>query len=103
MKTISKGRYGVTQQLTKDGIVMCCGFVARGSKKQCYEYIIKLAKDARLTDWDEEVQLSLHVFPKSTSAFFHILKYKGNYEVDSRIEYQIERYEDNEKKETKQK
>lgn len=103
MKTISKGRYGVTQQLTKDGIIMCCGFVARGSKKQCYEYIIKLAKDARLTDWDEEVQLSLHLFQKSTSAYFHILKYKGNYEVDSRIEYQIERYKDNEKKETKQK
>lgn len=103
MKTISKGKYGVTQQLTKNGIIMCCGFVARGSKKQCYEYIIKLAKDARLIDRDEDVQLSLHVFPKSTSAFFHILKYKEIYEVDCRIEYQIERYKDNEKKETKQK
>lgn len=103
MKTISKGRYGVTQQLSKDGIIMCCGFVARGSKKQCYKYIIKLAKDARLTDWDKDVQLSLHLFPKSASAFFHILKYKGIYEVESRIKYQIKRYTDDEKKETKQK
>ena len=103
MKTISKGRYGVTQQLTKDGIIMCCGFVARGSRKQCYKYIIKLANDARLTDWDEDVQLSLHVFPKSASAFFHVLKYKENSEVKSRIEYLIERYTDDGKKEAKQK
>ena len=103
MRTISKGKYGVIKQLTKGDKSMFCGFVARGSRKQCYKYIIKLAEDAQAKAWDRDVQLSLHVFPKSTSAFFHMIKYKGSIEEESRIEYLIERYEDNEKKETKQK
>lgn len=103
MRTISKGNYGVVKQLTKDDKSMFCGFVARGSRKQCYKYIIKLAKDAQVMAWDKDVQLSLHVFPKSNSAFFHVLTYKEVFEVESRIEYQIVLYKDDERKETKQK
>ena len=103
MKTISKGRYGVTQNLIKNGIIMCSGFVARGSRKQCYKYIIKLAEDAQAKTWDRDVQLSLHVFPKSDYAFLHVYTYKEEYEVESRIEYQIVLYTDDGKKEAKQK
>ena len=103
MKTISKGKYGVIKKLTKEGKSMFCDFVARGSRKQCYKFIIKLAKDAQKMAWNKDVQLSLHVFPKSNNAFFHVLTYKEGFEVGNRIEYQIVLYKDNEKKETKQK
>lgn len=103
MKTISKGKYGVIIKLTREGKSMFYGFVARGSRKQCYKYIIKLAKDTQAKAWDEDVQISLHVFPKSDNAFLHILTYKERFEEESRIEYQIVLYTDDEKKETKQK
>ena len=103
MRTISKGEYGIIKQLTKGDKSMFCGFIARGSRKQCYKYIIKLAEDALVKEWDRDVQLSLHVFPKSVYAFLHVYKYKGEYEVESRIDYQIVLYKDDEKKETKQK
>ena len=103
MRTISKGKYGVIKQLTKGDESMSCGFVARGSRKQCYKYIIKLAEEAQVKAWDRDVQLSLHVFPKSDYAFLHVYTYKEEYEVDSRIEYQIVLYTDNGKKEAKQK
>ena len=103
MRTISKGKYGVVKQLTKGDKSMFCGFVARGSRKQCYKYIIKLAKDAQKIAWDRDIQLSLHVFPKSNYAFLNVYAYKGAYKVESKIEYQIVRDTGNEKKETKQK
>ena len=103
MRTISKGEYGVIKHHTKGSLSICCGFVARGSKKQCYKYIIKLAKDAQKMAWDRDIQLSLHVFPKSNYAFLNVYAYKGPYKVESKIEYQIVRDTGNEKKETKQK
>lgn len=103
MRTISKGKYGVVKQLTKGDKSMFCGFVARGSRKQCYKYIIKLAKDTQAKAWNEDVQISLHVFPKSVNAFLHILTYKERFEEESRIEYQIVLYKDDGKKEAKQK
>ena len=103
MRTISKGKYGVIKQLTKGNESMFCGFIARGSRKQCYKYIIKLAEHAKAKAWDRDVQLSLHVFPKTNIAFLDVYTYKEGYEVESRIEYQIVLYKDDEKKETKQK
>lgn len=103
MRTISKGKYGVIKQLTKGDKSMFCGFVARGSRKQCYKYIIKLAKDAQAMTWYRDVQLSLHVFPRSNYAFLHVYTYKEEYEVENRIEYQIVLYTDDGKKEAKQK
>lgn len=103
MRTISKGKYGVVKQLTKGNKSMFCSFVARGSRKQCYKYIIKLAKDEQVKAWDRDVQISLHVFPKSVTAFLNVITYKEEYEVESRIEYLIVLYKDDEKKETKQK
>ena len=103
MRTISKDKYGVAKQLTKGDKSMFYGFVARGSRKQCYKYIIKLAEDAQAKAWDRDVQLSLHVFPKSDYAFLHVYTYKEEYEVESRIEYQIGFYKEDEKKETKKK
>ena len=103
MRTISKGKYGVVKQLTKGDKSMFCGFIARGSRKQCYKYIIKLAEEARVKAWDRDVQLSLHIFPKSGYAFLHVCTYKGVYEVESRIGYQIVLYKEDEKKETKRK
>lgn len=101
MRTISKGRFAVVKRLTQKGISLNGGFVARGSKKQCCKYIIKLAEEARAKVWEQEVQISLHVFPKTDNAFFSVITYDENYNEIRRIEYLITIFEDNEKKETK--
>lgn len=102
MKTVSKGRFGVIKQVkTKKSTYY--NYIARGSKEECMLYIIDFAKDAFKLGWSADVQLSLHVFPNPMSAYFSIIKYNRNLTESLRIEYEISKYTDNEKTETKRK
>lgn len=91
MKTISKGRFGVIKEVkTKGGTY--CSYVARGSREECMLYIIDFAKDSFKLDWSADVQLSLHVFPNTISAYFSIIKCNRNQKESLRIEYEISKY-----------
>lgn len=91
MKTISKGSFGVIKEVkTKEGT--CCRYIARGSREECMLYIIDFAKNAFKLGWSADVQLSLHVFPNTGNAFFHIIKYERGLKVSLRIAYEISKY-----------
>lgn len=91
MKTISKGRFGVIKRVKqKKGAYY--NYIARGSREECMLYIIDFAKDAFKLGWSADVQLSLHVFPNPTSAYFNIIKYNRNQTESLRIEYEISKY-----------
>lgn len=102
MKTISKGRFCVIKAVkTKEGIYYKC--IARGSREECMLYIIDFAKNAFKLGWSTDVQLSLHIFPKTISAFFDIIKYNRILTESLRIEYKISRYISYETKKAKPK
>lgn len=99
MKTISKGRFGVLKQVkTKEATYL--SFIARGSREECMLYIIDFAKNAFKLGWSSDVQLSLHIFPKTINAFFDIIKYNRILTESLRIEYKISKYTNYETKKT---
>lgn len=91
MRTISKGRFGVIKRVkTKEGAYY--SYIARGSREECMLYIIDFAKDAFKLGWSTDVQLSLHIFPNSVSAYFNIIKYNRYMKKSLKIEYEISKY-----------
>lgn len=91
MKTISKGRFGVIKKVKTRGCTFC-SYIARGSREECMLYIIDFAKDSFKLGWSADVQLSLHVFPISVSAYFSIIKYNRNQKESLKIRYEISKY-----------
>lgn len=91
MKTISKGQFVVIKRTTEKKRTFCEN-VARGTKKECMQYIIEFANETYELCWSSNVHLSLHVFPNDMRVYFHIVKYNRNQTESLRIEYEIAKY-----------
>lgn len=93
MKTISNGRFGVIKRVIEHKNIHY-QYIARGTKKECLQYMIDLSHNSFKQGWCSNVQLSLHIFQITQSAYFHIIKYYKNQEEQLRIEYEIIKYQE---------
>lgn len=93
METLSNGRFGVIKRVIINKSIVY-KYIARGTKKECLQYMIDLAHNSFKQGWCSDVQLSLHIFPISESAYFNIIKSHKNQVEQLRIEYEIIRYQE---------
>lgn len=93
MITKSNGRFGVIKRVIKNKSITY-KYIARGSKKECLQYMIALFYNSSYIGWCSDVQLSFSVFPTKGTAYFSINKYIKNEGEQFRIEYEITKYQE---------